>query len=562
VGWQGFGEDLEGVAWLISGLLVCWFNDLFVVFFPEGKLKNDLKYFANIRLLEWLKVLMYGVLLFFMYRASLTYLYGKWHQEDFSYCYMIPPVVLYLIWEKRKKLTSVPYKTSWNGVLPLIFGIAIFFVGELASEFTLQFLSLWLVVVGICWVHMGWQKLKIISFPLAFSLAMFIPPNAIYAPLTLKMKLLSSELGVKMIQCYGLSAYREGNVIDLGFTQLQVVDACSGLRYVIPLLVMGILMAYYYKAAFWKKIFLVLSTIPLSIITNGLRIASVGILYQFWGPMVAEGFFHDFSGWFIFMASLAFLLLEMWLLKKIFREAEDRSQESGVRSQNSEVSPQSPTSSPQKAAGFFRPHFIVAVFLLLATVAVAHTASFEEKTPLAKPFIDFPLQVGDWSGSRQVMEQQFLDTLKLSDYTIIDFRSPAGREVNFYVAYNQSQSKGQATHSPGTCLPYSGWVFNDSGLASVPCADGMMQVSRAFMEKNGVKQLVYYWFPQRGRILTNLYQIKLYNFWDALTRHRTDGALVRIITPVYQDENPAAAEQRLQGFTRQVVPILGTFLPR
>ena len=532
-------------------------------------MKEDLKYISNIRPVEWLRVVMYGLLLFFIYRSSLDYLYRMWHSNDFSYCYMIPPVVLYLIWDKREKLASSSSILSWNGLFPLLLGILFFFIGELASEFTFQFFSLWLVVVGICWMHMGWQKLKIISFPLAFSLAMFIPPNAIYTPLTLKMKLLSSKLGVSMIQCYGLPAYREGNVIDLGFTQLQVVDACSGLRYVIPLLVMGILMAHYYRASFWKKIFLVASTIPLSIITNGLRIASVGILYQFWGPMVAEGFFHDFSGWFIFMASLGFLLLEMWLLKKVFREKGDvevretgdvRRETDGVKGRGTggEVRNFSLLTSHFSLSS----HFIVAVILLLATVAVAQTVNFREMTPLAKSFSGFPLQVGEWNGKRQEMEQKFLDTLKLSDYTIIDYSNPAGREINFYVAFNQSQSKGEATHSPGTCLPSSGWVFNESGTKAVPCGNGTMQVSQAFMEKNGVKQLVYYWFPQRGRVLTSIYQIKLYNFWDSLTRHRTNGALVRLITPLYQDENPAAAEQRLNGFAKEIVPILGTYLPK
>jgi exosortase D (VPLPA-CTERM-specific) len=552
-------------------------------------MKSDFKKVINFNPVCWPRIAIYGFLLFITYHSSLDYLLRKWHEEDFTYCYMIPLIVLYLIWEKRKILAEKPSLPSWKGSAPLVLGILLFFLGDLASEYTLQFFSLWLVMVGLCWLHLGWKKLKLISFPVVFSLAMFVPPNALYAPLTLKLKLISSQIGVLMMQMYGLSAYREGNVIDLGFTQLQVVDACSGLRYVIPLFVMGILMAYYYKAAFWKKAFLVASTIPLSIITNSLRIASVGILYQFWGPAVAEGFFHDFSGWFIFMASLAFLLLEMWLLKKIFRErgainqergtrneergdeeTGTRSEERGVESTVSNLGPRTSNLEPQEAsqglAGFFRPpQFIAAVIVLLVTVSIAQTVNFREKTPLAKPFSGFPLQVGEWNGARQEMEQQFLDTLKLSDYVMIDYLNPQGKQVSFYVAYNASQSKGEATHSPATCLPYSGWVFNESGTATVPGTgkgDKPVRVCRAFMEKNGEKQLVYFWFPQRGRVLTSIYQIKLYNFWDALTRHRTDGALVRIITPVYQNEGLADAETRLRGFTKDIAKVLGTYLPK
>jgi EpsI family protein len=91
--------------------------------------------------------------------------------------------------------------------------------------------------------------------------------------------------------------------------------------------------------------------------------------------------------------------------------------------------------------------------------------------------------------------------------------------------------------------------------------EGFMPVNRAYLEKKGYRQLSYYWFPQRGRILTNAYQLKLYTFWDALTRRRTDGALVRLITPVYENEKPEDAEKRLQTFMRVIVPVLDEFLP-
>jgi len=99
-----------------------------------------------------------------------------------------------------------------------------------------------------------------------------------------------------MLQWYGMSAFREGNIIDLGFTQLQVVDACSGLRYLYPLIIMAILLAYFFKSAWWKKVVMVMSAVPLTIATNSLRIAMTGVLYEIWGPAVAEDFFHGFSG--------------------------------------------------------------------------------------------------------------------------------------------------------------------------------------------------------------------------------------------------------------------------
>ena len=292
-------------------------------------MKDDWKYLAGIRPIGWLRTALYGVILYFVYHSALELSILQMADGGF-YLLLYNPLhsSLYHL-GKEARTGSCGVAPSWMGLVPLALGIVFYWLGELGGEFTLLFLSLWLVIVSLCWLQLGWQKLKIISFPLVFGLASFVPPNALYAPITLKMKMISTQIGVKMMQFYGLSAYREGNVIDLGFTQLQVVDACSGLRYVIPLLMMGVLLAYYFKAAWWKKIVLVLSTIPLSIITNSLRIASVGVFYQFMGQAAAEGFFHDFSGWFIFMASLAFLLLEMWVLKKVMKAGDGRQETKG-----------------------------------------------------------------------------------------------------------------------------------------------------------------------------------------------------------------------------------------
>ena len=215
-------------------------------------------------------------------------------------------------------------------------------------------------------------------------------------------------------------------------------------------------------------------------------------------------------------------------------------------------------------AFFTPPQFIVAVLILLATYAISQGVEFREKIPLAKSFDSFPVDVGGWSGRRDVMEQMYIDSLDLSDYVIVDYTNGSGKNVNFYTAYYTSQLKGESIHSPATCLPGSGWEFKQAGTTTIPVAANgrdSMPVNRAFMEKSGVRELSYYWFPQRGRILTNAYQLKLFNFWDALTRQRTDGALVRLITPVYENEEVADAERRLISFTKVIVPVLNEYLP-
>jgi EpsI family protein len=455
-----------------------------------------------------------------------------------------------------------------------------------------------LILVGICWINLGWSKLKVMSFSLILILLMFPPPNFLHNKITFKLKLVSSQLGVWLMQQYGMSAYREGNIIDLGFTQLQVVDACSGLRFLFPLFVLSLLLAYFFKASIWKKIFLVISSIPITIVTNSLRIALTGILYEIWGPKVAEGFFHGFSGWFIFMFALSIMLMEMWILKYVGgplrsktaslkvrgkKESKLKAESSMLKAGMAEAAynqPQTSNLQPPTAEGvtsslqpqtkkglkafLHPPQFLVAVILLGVTLVLSQGIEFREKIPISKSFNRFPNRVGAWQGSVQLMDQIIIDRLDLSDYIMVNYSNESGRWVNFYTAYYESQRKGESIHSPATCLPGAGWVFKEGGSAQIPMPghkDGYLPVSRAFMIKSGNRQLSYYWFPQRDRILTNAYQLKIYNFWDALTRQRTDGALVRVITPVYDNEELAQAEKRLQSFTQAIVPVLDEFLP-
>jgi exosortase D (VPLPA-CTERM-specific) len=487
-----------------------------------------------------------------------------WSGEDYNYCYLIPFVVFYLIWEKRQKLCAIPSTFSWVGLLPVIFGIALYWLGELGGEYYTIYISSWLLLVGLLWLHMGLEKLKVIAFPVFFILTMFPPPDFVYKNLSLKLKLISSQIGVVIMQAYGMSAFREGNIIDIGFTKLQVVDACSGLRYLIPLVVLGLLMAYLYRGRLWKKALILIFTLPLTIATNSLRIAVTGILSEMWGSEVAEGFFHGFSGWFIFMFSLVVLISLMWGLNKVFPESQKSKKTAAGDDRPEDLVAVSQTR--HQPTYIFKPPSLVAAIFIGMTVFAVQGIEFRETIPIKRSLNEFPLLLEDWKGGIPVqMGAEFLDQLELNDYTIVNFKNRDGAQVNFYVAYYESQRKGESIHSPRTCLPGSGWEFRQAGSIQVPLSEGAsdhIKVNRAVISKAGYQQLSYYWFPMRGRVLTNLFEMKWYNFWDAITRQRTDGALVRLITPIRKNEKINDADARLQAFTRELVPVLDQFLPQ
>ncbi len=520
----------------------------------------------NIRPAGWIKAGIYALLIGMAYFSTFTYLVSLWGNDDFSYGCLVPFFVLFLVWEKRKRLAAIPSDPSWKGFIFFGIGMVLYWLGELGGEYFTLFISFWLVIVGIIWLHFGWRKVKTIWFALVTMLAMFPPPNYICVKISLGLKLISSQFGVWMLHLWGMSAFREGNVIDLGFTQLQVVDACSGLRYLVPLMVLSLLLAHWFMGHFWKRVVLFASAVPLAVFINSFRIAMTGILYSIAGPEVAKGFFHGFAGGLIFVVALPILFSVVMGLKKL------PPKETGFKLQVADVPPELLVRANDEALAdnkksiresFFQPWFVVAVMALLSVFALTNTIDFREKIAVRKPFSQFPTMVGDWRGAREIMDQQFIDSLKFSDYISINYYDRQGRAINFYVAYYQDQRKGESIHSPETCLPSAGWEFREAGAmkVSMGAAQAAMTVNRAFMEKEGITQLTYYWFPMRGRVATNLYQIKLYNFWDALTRHRTDGALARAITPIYPTETQKEADRRIQKFVADIRPVLNEFLP-
>jgi EpsI family protein len=189
----------------------------------------------------------------------------------------------------------------------------------------------------------------------------------------------------------------------------------------------------------------------------------------------------------------------------------------------------------------------------------------EDIIPARNAFINFPLHVGKWQGRNDYLSQYYLNELKLTDYTIINYTQPeSGSNINFYSAYYQSQRKGVSVHSPKACIPGDGWQITQFGQLDFPDTklDGnVLRVNRAIIQKGDSRQLVYYWFQQRGRTITNEYLMKWYLFYDAITMNRTDGSLLRLVTSVEKNEDMEVADQRLQSFMKVLLPELPAYLP-
>ena len=501
-----------------------------------------------------------GLLSVLPFWNGLTQMWQFWiDYPEYSHCLLIPPVAAFLIWQQKDRLERVAFSGSWWGVALLLLGGALLVMGQLATIYTLVQYAYLITLYGLTLSFLGWAAFRLIAIPLLILWFMIPLPSFLLFNLSAELQLLSSQLGVYVIRLFGISVFLEGNVIDLGGYKLQVAEACSGLRYLFPLMTLGFLMAYFYKGARWKRIVLFLSSMPITVIMNSLRVGIIGVTVEYWGIDMAEGFLHEFQGWMIFMLSSLLMLGEIAVLNRLGRERGTWRQLFGV-----EFPAPTPRGAPMRPrnlpSSFIAASALLVVFIVSA-IAIARPA---EVFPARTSLVEFPVKIGAWQGHREALETVFTDQLKLDDYLLADYANDSGNLVNLYIAYYDSQRKGEAVHSPRSCLPGDGWQMRDFGQRELPgvLAGGRpLRVNRTLIELGNQRQLVYYWFQQRGRIITNEFAVKWYLFWDALTLHRTDGAMVRLITPLPASSSEAAADRRLADVASRVEHELARFVP-
>jgi exosortase D (VPLPA-CTERM-specific) len=515
--------------------------------------------FWKIKPWQWSLVVAALGMLVFIFSDGLKGMVAAWGQEEYSHGYMLPLVAAFFVWQKSSALAQMPFRASWLGVLVTLFGLFIYIAGELGTLYTVIQYGFLVTLGGVFLSFMGWRAFRLI-LPAYVLLFFTVPlPSFLYNNLSSELQLISSQLGVMVIRLFGITVFLEGNVIDLGNYQLQVVEACSGLRYLFPLTALGFIAAVLFKGALWKKVVLFLSTIPITVFMNSFRIGVIGVLVNYGGAGMAEGFMHDFEGWIVFMACAAILVLEMWLLAKIGRDRLP------LRDAFAIEGPDPLPANARIQAQIIPSSFYLVLPLLLAVMVVSQLLpQREEIIPERVEFVFFPRDIGEWRGRPDRLEKIYVDALKFDDYLLSDYANGAGDSINLYVAYYASQRKGASVHSPKSCLPGGGWRIQEFSQVEIDASgfDGQpIRVNRSLIQMGDERLLVYYWFQQRGRIMTNEYLVKWNLFWDAMTRNRTDGALVRMTTKVPLGANLDEKDVLLSDFVRIIESPLRRFVP-
>jgi exosortase len=232
-----------------------------------------------------------------------------WLLPDFSHGFLVPVFAAYLLWEKRRILLATKIAPSWSGIAVMVLGLFILLLGVYGSELFLSRVSLVILLAGLTLCFGGRLLLKELRFALLILLLAIPIPSIVYNEITFPLQLLASKLASGLLPLFAVPVLREGNVIVLPAMKLEVAEACSGIRSLMSLFTLAVFYGYFMEKSVWRRVLLVLASIPIAIAANAFRILGTGLCVQYWDPDKAMGFFHEFSGWVIFLVSLVCLYL-------------------------------------------------------------------------------------------------------------------------------------------------------------------------------------------------------------------------------------------------------------
>ena len=277
---------------------------------------------------------LFGVmgLMGWLYVPVLRDLWEIWEtNENYSHGFLIPVIAGYMIWTDKEALAGMSVKPSLWGAVLIAASLFLLLVGDALESVVagsgglfVKGVSFPLMLAGMALLFLGPHVLKKLAFPLAYLLFMVPLPGGIFKMLTLPLQDYATGVTTSVLKLAGIDTFREGNIIVLPAMTLGVVEACSGIRSLFSLLALACAMAFIFipKNQWVLRVLMVLSAVPIAIMTNAFRVTATGFMSHFWGSDMAQGFYHDFSGWVVFLMAMAILVIEVVLLSKLFGEME------------------------------------------------------------------------------------------------------------------------------------------------------------------------------------------------------------------------------------------------
>jgi exosortase len=258
----------------------------------------------------WLPYALIAVVLSVLYYRVVFKLVYDWYTiPDYSHGFLVPLFSLFLLWDKRQTIRTIPISQSWKGLPLVIFGLAVLVLGVYGVDLFTSRISFVFLLAGIIWTLLGFQMLRELLFPVLVLILAIPFPTIIFNQITFPLQLFASRIASMILPILGVPVLLEGNVIQLPVMKLEVAEACSGIRSLMSLFTLAVFYGYFLERSTRRRVILALASIPIAVTANVFRIVGTGLCVQYWDPEKALGFFHEFSGWVMFIISLCCLYL-------------------------------------------------------------------------------------------------------------------------------------------------------------------------------------------------------------------------------------------------------------
>ena len=259
--------------------------------------------------IPWISLSWFGLLIAACYAPALYSLASVWvNNADMGHGFFVPLISAFIIWQKREELLAIEPKPNLWGLVVVLLGGAQLIAATLGVELFLTHTAIIITLIGVIWLLRGTETLKVLAFPLFLLLFMVPIPTIVYNRITFPLQLIASRMAASALDLLGIPVLRDGNILELPHQTLSVVEACSGIRSLLSLTFLSLVYGYFFEKRIWVRVVLFASTIPIAIVANGSRVTFTGIMTQI-KPELAEGFFHESTGWVIFIVALIILVL-------------------------------------------------------------------------------------------------------------------------------------------------------------------------------------------------------------------------------------------------------------
>ena len=512
--------------------------------------------------LVWLIVFTLAAGLFFS--DGIPILLDAWSKPEYSHGPLIPVLSALMFLRELKEYPPEPGPKNdrWPGVIVVLASILLASLGAILKidSFAAYAMIIW--VGGLLLISFGWNTGKHFWPPVLHLVFMLPLPGMLYYEVSTVLQLISSELGVWFLRLASVPVYLDGNIIDLGVLKLHVAEACSGLRYLFPILSFSYIFAVLYRGPTWHKLFLLIAAAPIAVFMNSVRIAMAGILMQHFGAEWLEGFTHFFEGWVIFMSSVLILFGIAWILLKLNPRKMGLVEALDLDTEN--VLPQF---ARLKLVQPSRALITATVIMIISASVWPLMPNREPVAPERQDFALFPEQFGDWRqfGDERRFSPAVERILDADDYIAVQFgRSVDEPVLDFFSAWYEDLAEDGVVHTPELCLPGAGWeiakvervdISDELGL------DSPYNINRVLIQKGEERMLVYYWFTHMGEAIPRNAAAKFAVLTKGVVAGRYDGAIVRLISPIEKGQPEAEAEAHMNDLLKRILPQMSRFVP-